>query len=273
MPANPELEMMNQAKVAETLDSAWKSLYIIGGAAALTAAIIFRRWLGAEVTLFSGQEPPSTTVGWFTLLQSNRLLGLTFLDVFDIVNYALVGLIFLALYAALRRANRSYMTLATMLAFVGIAVYLASNQAFAILSLSDQYAAATTDAQRAMFVAAGQTLLTMNSFNQGGTGIRLSFLLVTLAGLIISMVMLRSSIFGRVTAYVGILANVFGLGAFITLALAPPMTFIPLSASAPFLLIWYILVGLRLLQLANRESQMLPQRRQPRHSRRCRTRE
>lgn len=43
-----------------------------------------------------------------------------------------------------------------------------------------------------------------------GTGIHTSLLLVTLAGLIISLVMLRSSIFGKITAYVGILANMFG---------------------------------------------------------------
>ncbi len=257
MSASPELEMMNQAVDTETTDSTWSGLYRVGGAAALIAAIIFRRWLGAEVALFSGLGPPSTVIDWFMLLQSNRLLGLTFLDVFDIVNYALVGLIFLGLYAALRRANRSYMTLARMLGFVGIAVYFASNQAFALLSLSDQYAAATTDAQRSMILAAGQALLTMNDFSQGGGGINLSFYLVTLAGLIIAVIMLRSSIFGKATAYVGIVANVFGLGVVLTLAFAPSMTFIPLSASAPFLLIWYILIGLRLLQLARREGKAL----------------
>jgi hypothetical protein len=257
MSASAGLAMMNQAADTETIDSAWRGLYRVGGAAALIAAIIFRRWLGAEVALFSAQGPPSTVIDWFTLLQSNRLLGLTFLDLLDIVNYALVGLMFLGLYAALRRANRSYMTLATMLGFVGIAVYFASNQAFALLALSDQYAAATTDAQRSMFLAAGQALLTMNDFLQGGGGINLSFYLVTLAGLIIAVVMLRSSIFSKVTAYVGILANVFGLGVILTLAFAPPMTFIPLSASAPFLLIWYILIGLKLLRLARHEGTAL----------------
>ena len=249
---------MNQVTRAETTDAAWKGLYRVGGAAALIAAVIFRRWLGAELLLlrsigiisFGPIPEPSSVIDWFTLLQTNRLIGLTLLNFFDIVNYALVGLMFLGLYAALRRAKSS-MTLATTLGFVGIAVYFASNQALSMLSLSDQYAAATTDAQRSMFLAAGQAMLTMNNFSQGGTGICMSFLLVTLAGLIISTVMLRSNIFSKVTAYVGILANGFGLGSFITLAFAPPMTFIPLSASAPFLLIWYILIARRLLQLGS----------------------
>ncbi len=249
--------MMDQVKHAETADAAWKGLYRIGGAAALIAAVIFRRWLGAEldllrsigITHFEPIAEPGSAIDWFTLLQTNRLVGLTLLNFFDIVNYALVGLMFLGLYAALRRANTGYMILATTLGFVGIAVYFASNQAFSVLSLSDQYAAATTDAQKSILLAAGQAMLTMNNFYQGGSGIHTSFLLVTLAGLIISAVMLRSNIFSRVTACVGILANVFGLGSFITLAFAPPMTFIPLSASAPFLLIWYILIAQRLFQL------------------------
>jgi hypothetical protein len=72
---------------------------------------------------------------------------------------------------------------------------------------------------------------------------------VNLAGPIMAVVMLRSSVFGKVTASVGILANVIGLGMIFTLAFVPPTTFIPLSASVPFLLIWYILIGLRLLKL------------------------
>jgi hypothetical protein len=81
-----------------------------------------------------------------------------------------------------------------------------------------------------------------------GTGIYMSFFLVSVAGLIIAIVMLRSRIriFSKVTAYVGILANVFGLSYYITLAFAPAIVFLPLSVSALFLLTWYILIGRQL---------------------------
>ena len=88
------------------------------------------------------------------------------------------------------------MTLATALGFLGIAVYLASNQAFSMLSLSDQYAAATTDAQRSMFLAAGRRYLRIIDPDVLGPG-AIGFFLVTLAGLIFSIVMLRSSIFAK----------------------------------------------------------------------------
>jgi len=121
-----------------------------------------------------------------------------------------------------------------------------------MLSLSNQYATATTEAQRAMFLAAGQAVLAIHQ-NAGyaGSGIYLSFLLVSAASLIISVVMLRSSIFSQGTAYMGILANGYGLGYYIVSAFAPTLVFVPLSISAIFLLIWYLQVGARLWALGS----------------------
>jgi hypothetical protein len=242
---------LNQVTDVETYDSHWKGLYKVAGAAALIAGVIFRRNLGPEISLFSAQKQPNTIIDWFTLLQNNRLLGLSYLNLFDIVDYALVGLMFLALYITLRRANKSYMAIATILGLVGITVYFASNTAFSMLSLSDQYVAAAIDAERFIFLAAGQAVLAIN--NPGsiyqGTGIYMSFLLLAIAGLMISAVMLRSNIFSRVTAYVGILASAFDLAYCITFTFMPAITVYLLSASGLLLMIWHILIGLRLFQL------------------------
>jgi hypothetical protein len=82
-----------------------------------------------------------------------------------------------------------------------------------MLFLSEQYAAATTEAQRSMFMASGQAVLALN--NPGaifeGTGIYMSFFLLAAASLIISVVMLRSNLFSRVTASIGILASALDL--------------------------------------------------------------
>ncbi len=240
---------------AETEHSVWSGIFKVGGAAALIAGLVFRRNLGAEFMLLRSvgiinvgpTTPPDSVLDWFGLLQNNRLVGLTLLGLFDMVNYALVGLMFLALFAALRRAGRSSITIAGALSFVGLAVYLASNQALTMLSLSDRYAAATTEAQRSLLLAAGQATLAIHQ-NAGyeGTGLYLSFFLVTVAGLLISAVMLRSDAFGKVTAYMGILANGFGLGYYLALAFAPALVAVPLSVSALFLLAWYVLIGRQL---------------------------
>lgn len=236
----------------------WKSLIRIGGVSALIAGILFRRNIAAEIVLFGKDPSPITVDDWFALLQNNRLLGLSYLNIFDIVNYALVGLMFLALYAVLKRVNKSYMAIAISLGFLGIAAYFSSNTAFSMLSLSDQYSAATTEMQRNMLLASGQAMLSINRFSDlgshPGTGGYLSLLFVAIAGLITSVVMLRSAVFNRATAYVGILASTFDLAYCIAFAFVPmidsellAIIFIP--AAGLFLVIWHIMVGWKLYHL------------------------
>ena len=106
----------------------WTPLYRAGGIAALLAAILFRRNIGAEVSLFTGAEAiPHSAADWYALLQSNPFVGLSFLAVFDLVDYALVGIIFLALAAALWSSHRSIAAIALASGLVGVAVGLASN--------------------------------------------------------------------------------------------------------------------------------------------------
>ncbi len=241
-------------------DSSLKNLYRVGAIAALIAALVFRRNLGAaEIPLIIGQTPPDTVVGWFTLLQNSPWLGLSFLNVFDLINYALVGVMFVALYAALRQTSKRYMATATVLGFAGIAVYFVSNQALPMLSLSNQYANATTEAQKTILLTAGQALLS-NGYNPNAAypsiGIYLSLLLLAVAGLIIAAVMRRSRIFGRATVYVGIVACTLDLVYLAGLAFVPAAYINLLAASciatAGFLLmIWHLLIGLKLYKLSN----------------------
>ncbi len=239
----------------------WSSLYRAGGAAALIAALFFRRNLDAEWLLLRSigvfragpSTAPSGMADWFALLQQHPLIGLTLLNLFDLVNYALVGLIILALCVALRRVSPAWVAIAAALGAAGVTSYFASNQALALLSLSSQYAAATSEAQRAMFLAAGQATLAIHQ-NAGyaGKGIYLSFLLVSTAGLILSTVMLHSRLFTKGAGTLGLLANGFGLSYYPVLAFAPGLVAIPISISAVFLLAWYVLAGARLWVLGGK---------------------
>jgi hypothetical protein len=243
---------------SEAADPTWKYLYISGGIAALLAVFVFRRNLGAELSLMGMMSIvkipplPISAADWISLFQSNRLVGLTYLNFFDIVEYLLVGLLFLAVYGALRKTAKSAMLIATVLGLIGITVYMASNQAFAMLALSERYAAAKTVAEQSNLLAAGEALLAENNpgFLYQGTGIYLSLCLVLLAGLIISIVMMRSRVFDKTTAIMGILANGIGLCYFLFLVFAPAAIWIPHSVSAPFRVIWYFLIALRLFKLA-----------------------
>lgn len=254
---------MNNPSHTETNQATWRALYITGGIAALLAVFVFRRNLGAELALLSSfgiiggvpKMPMTSAIDWFNLLQENRLIGLTLLNFFDLFEYALLGLIFLALYRSLRQTHRSAMLIATVTGLIGITVYFASNQAFAMLALSERYSAATTDPQRSIYLAAGEALLAINNPDTiyQGTGIYVSYFLVLLAGLIISVVMLQSDIFGKATAVTGILANGIGLCYFITLVFTPAIYWIPHPISAPFRVVWYFLIAITLFKLAKAE--------------------
>jgi hypothetical protein len=155
-------------------------------------------------------------------------------------------LFFLALCVALWQVNRGGVLIATASSLLGTGVYLASNQAFSMLALSQKFAAATTEVQRTTYLASGEALLAVHD----GTGSYASLLLVLLAGLIVSIIMLRSGVFGKATAVMGLLANGFGLVYFPVLIFAPVWIWLPPSFSAPFRVIWYVMAAIKLLRLA-----------------------
>ena len=242
--SNSELKQVMDAGTAE---SNWKSLYQVGG---ITVLIVFLIPL-AEIVIscLPGVERATqgtvTVVDWFTLFQTHWFLGLRNLGLLNIIGAALLAPTFLAIYSALRRDNKAYGAFGTILFFVGMAVYIASNRAFAMLSLSGQYASATTDAQRSLLIAAGQAMLA-----EGQT--RAGIPLIEFASLVISVVMLRGKVFSKATAYAGILGNVLLMVFEAILAFVPAFLNVGLviaGGGGLAIMIWYLLVGRRLLQL------------------------
>lgn len=223
---------------AETADSAWKPLYRVAGVAALLSVGI----IVAAIVVLVVNPPPTTVTGWFTLFQRNGLLGLLDFDLLMMVDYVLMGLIYLALFGALRRASEPFMALAAICGFVSITAYVASNTAFNMLFLSDKYATATTDAQRSQLLAAGQAMIA----TWQGSAYDVSYVLGGVAVLIIAVIMLRSSVFGRVTAYVGL---VLGVTMLLPATAGPVGLYLSLVSLVPTM-IWMLLVARRLFQLA-----------------------
>jgi len=241
----PEEKLTHQAPDVEAKHPAWDSLYTVGG----TAGLIVAALLVLEVVIFivwpqPAWPQPNSVLNWFALFQRNRLIGLLDMDLVGIVAYALLIPTLLALYLALKRVS-AFTAIATALFFVGIAMYFATNTLFSMLALSDQYAAATTEAQRAAALAAGQALLTtfyVSAFQE-------SYVIVSVALLIISIVMLRSAVFTNATASVGILANVCAIGTVTVGLFALVPSAILAFLSVVFLAAWFFLIGRQLLRL------------------------
>ncbi len=192
-----------EVSVAERIESAWTPLYRAAGVVALLSiAFTF-----VAVIVFIVNPPPTTITAWFALFQRNGLLGLMDLDLLMLTTYVLMGMIYVALYGALHRGHEPVMALATVCGVVSIVTYVASNTRFNLLVLGGQYAAATTEAQRAALRAAGQAMLAIWQ----GTAYDVSYVLGGVATLLIAAVMRRSHVFGRLTADVGLVLGVLML--------------------------------------------------------------
>lgn len=234
-PASPLNEAMSATAAPE---SGWSSLYKIGALSALILVLL----TVIQITVFMSNPPPSTVAGWFALYQTNRLVALIDHDLLLVVDWALFIPIYLALYVALRPTNPGLALLSVALALVAVAVYLSSNTSIHMLLLSDQYAAASTETQRSAYVAAGQAMLAIYQ----GTAFQASYVLGSIAPIVISMVMLQSQVFSKATGYAGIAANVLAFGLYV-----PGIGIFLAILSAVALMIWDILIARRLWRMAS----------------------
>lgn len=223
------------------IDDGWKALYRTGAAAALGSAVL----IPIQVTVFLVWPPPldGTVADWFTLLHDHRLAGLVDLDLLLVADNVLLIPILLALSVALWRARPSAVLIAAAMGFAGAAMYIASNPAIQMAALGDQYAAATTDAERTTAVAAGKAILAVWQ----GTAFHTAYILGSVSGVLFGVVMLRSRTFSRPTGWLAIVANAMGLGLYIPRA----GVFIAVF-SVLFLEVWYVLVARRLNQFGRR---------------------
>jgi len=137
-----------------------------------------------------------------------------------------------------------------------VAVFIATNTAFSMLSLSQEYMAAATEAEKSTLLEAGQAML---AITRGAGQLYAGMQLVWFAGLILSIIMLRSEAFSKATAWVGILglgllvAGIIGGGHYTSTgeysAIQGITVAVQYVGGGLLSLAWYILVGLRLWKL------------------------
>jgi hypothetical protein len=235
---------------SQTTDAKWKTLYRVG---ALAPLIVLAFYSSQFIILIFGDPFPTTGEGWFALAQRDKLLALWYLNALDIVSFVLLGIMFLALYVALRRVHFSWMLIALYLAMLGAVVFIVPRVLMlAVLPLSDLYVAATTEAQRAVYLTAWETLSRVST----ATPQTLGFLFMAISGLIISVVILRGRSFGgaaalgKAAAYVGIVGSVAALANYISWLIAPSIAAILMPLNGLLWLLWWFLISIGLFKLA-----------------------
>jgi hypothetical protein len=188
-------------------DSRWKGLYRIGAIASFLIGVFIIVAIGAF--FIWPYKPGFTSVtDIFATLHTNPMQGILSLDFFMVIITLLTIPFYLGLFAAFQRVNASYNLLALVLGLISCVLILTVRPIAEMLSLSNHYYAATTDAARSQYVAAGEALAAL--FN--GTAWLLYMVLQGIANLIYSVLMIRSSIFSKFTGYFGLIITIVGLG-------------------------------------------------------------
>lgn len=226
----------------------WRNLCRAGSVAAF---LLLAYSLATLVQILVLGGPPATAAEAFRLLQSNKLVGLLRLDLPTVFAVPLYYVLFAGLLAALWQAGRALAALSTLLAFVGATLFLAAPAALSMLTLSEKYAAATTDTARVQFLAAGEALLAADIWH--GTGAMLGGILLQLGAVLICVVMLRSTVFGKFTAWLGILMHAADLGHILFGLFLPTAGFVLMAVAGPFYPVWFFLVGRSLVRAGSRD--------------------
>ena len=184
---------MNQTIVVSDTQS--KTLYKV---AAIMALLIATAGIVDAVTSNMGAEARGNNtvniVEWFALFQTNPFSAFSTLGVINIITLSMGIPIYLAFHIAHRQDHPALTAFASILFFIGTAVYIASNTVFSLFALSQQYATAT-EVQKPLLEAAGSALLAQGADLTSGTVVGL--LLTQIAGIVIASVMLRGRLFGK----------------------------------------------------------------------------
>lgn len=214
-------------------DSRWKDLYRIGcfSFIILVALLIF-----AIIAFLIWPYKPgfTSTQDILTTLQSDRLGGLMSLDLPFLMIELITILPLLALYVVLKRVNESYALIALVLGLIAVVSFILARPLFELVLISERYATAISVAERSQYLAAGEALLAFFD----GTAWMVGTVFVAVSYLISSLLMLRSNIFSKTTAYIGVIFSVAGFGFFIPVV--GPLLLLMATFGG---VIWYILLA------------------------------
>ena len=235
------------------VDPSWRGLYKAGGVSGvLIGALLI---ISMVLVFITPQAPGSGGAETLQYIASNKLVYIVE-QVLGLAPIFLEIIALLALYMVIKQLNKSYAAIGSVLAIVSQAIALSYITFGGLVYLSNNYIAATTDAQRGTFATAAEWAMAVNN-GVSATGIDPILTASAIGILIISLVMLRG-IFHKGIAYLGILTGVMGIisafGIIIRPLAVPPPLGIGYILYSFFLTAWFVVVGIKLYRLGSSNS-------------------
>jgi len=179
----------------------WKKIYKIAGVSAIAIVVI----IPIQIIIFIIFPPPESSIGFIKLFHENWMLGLLSLDFLYYINNALLALVYLGLFAAMKEDDFSIMLIALIIGLIGIASYYASAVGIEMLAISKQYYQANLEEIKQQMLSVGHSLI----LRYKGTAFDVYYILNAISLILISTTMLHSKAFGKPAAIWGLVAGFF----------------------------------------------------------------
>ena len=233
---------MNETHYSDPSD---RTIFRIGG----VVCMIFLAYSAATFLIIAILgAPPDTIEQNYTLLAENKLKGLLRLDLLTVLAMPLYYFLFFSLFTALKRTNFGLSAISLMMTITGVTLFIAMPSALSYMHLSDRFAAAATEAEKIRLLAAGEAVWAADIWH--GTVSLVGGLLLQAGALLFSAVMLRSSVFNRLTAITGIIMYGLDLLHIIFLLFIPVVGNLIMYVAGTLYLLWFPLVGIRFFTMA-----------------------
>ncbi len=209
----------------------WKGTYKVGGGLLIAAGLLY--FANLALVISQGGAIPTGGANILGFVARISFVVQASSIVFLAIDAMLV-LAFVALFLALRGANRTYATIGGALALVALPIDLVNTEFFySLVGLSQSYSASTNDVARASYAAIAEFAGGLSA----GIGESLFFTLLSVAVVAMSAAMLAERSW-KVPGYLGMVAGVLGVVAGIS-------GFVPLIILWPA---WFVVTGIKLLR-------------------------
>jgi hypothetical protein len=224
-----------------------KGLYLIGGIAAALQLVVILVY--AVVAAMLGSKPASAEA-YFAIYTESPVAAILRGDFLLLILIGLYLGTFPALYAALRRESPVFTALATLFTIMAVTEVFATESTFSLHHLGNQFITAS-EAQRAQLIAAAEAVIASDMWNSSGA--YMGGILLQGSGMMVSLIMLRSKDFSKVTAYAGLIGNGIDLIQHILHPLAPSIVAPAKMLMGVFYLTWYPMLARDFFRLAKEQ--------------------
>jgi hypothetical protein len=230
-----------------TSNAALRNIYSIGSVSAILKLVAI---LTFSVIIGVLGEKPETAAEYFAIYEISPLQAFFRGDFFVMLLIVFYLGTIPALFMALRRISPVWMGFASLFSLITVLGAIFSESSFSLLHLGKHYVTATSETHQAALIAAGEAIIASDMWNN--TAAYMGGIFLQGSGVVISIIMLRSKDFSKVTAISGLVGNALDLVQHVLHPFAPAISTPIQMFMGVFYFVWFPMLAWDLFRLARR---------------------